>query len=229
VPGARASRLARILDALEARYGEPTALPRRNAFEWILWENVAYLVSDEKRASAFRALTKTVGTSPEKILSAAPEALLEVASLGGMRHQDRAARLRSIAEIALRDFHGDLSSVLALPLPKAKKALKKFPSIGDPGAEKILLFTRATPLLALDSNGLRVLTRLGFGEEKKSYDATYRSAQAAAEPQLRTGCPERIRAHQLLRRHGQELCKRNEPLCPVCPVSRVCAFFQRRG
>jgi endonuclease-3 len=65
-----------------------------------------------------------------------------------------------------------LKSVLKLPLPKAKKALQKFPGIGEPGAEKILLFTRTHPLMALESNGLRVLVRLGFGAEHKNYATT---------------------------------------------------------
>jgi len=30
-------------------------------------------------------------------------------------------------------------------------------------------------------------------------------------------CDALIRAHQLLREHGHELCKRNSPLCGSCP------------
>jgi endonuclease-3 len=73
---------------------------------------------------------------------------------------------------------------LRQPLPEAKKALKKFPSIGDPGAEKILMLSRSYPVLALESNGLRVLLRIGFAEEKKSYSASYRGVQQALKEQL---------------------------------------------
>jgi hypothetical protein len=45
--------------------------------------------------------------------------------------------------------------------------LKRFPGIGDPGAEKILLFIHSYPVMALDSNGTRVLCRVGFSEEQK--------------------------------------------------------------
>ena len=37
---------------------------------------------------------------------------------------------------------------------------------GEPGAEKVLLFSGSAPVLALDSNALRVLLRLGFGLPK---------------------------------------------------------------
>ena len=61
------------------------------------------------------------------------------------------------------------------PLPEAQKALKKFPTIGDPSADKILLFTKTAPVAAIPSNCVHVLPRLGFGEEKKNYAASYRS------------------------------------------------------
>lgn len=78
-----------------------------------------------------------------------------------------AEKLLVIAKIAYEEFDGDLRALLKKPLPQAKKALKRFPSIGDPGAEKILLLTRSCPVMALDSNGLRVLCRVGFAEEQK--------------------------------------------------------------
>ena len=98
-----------------------------------------------------------------------------------------AEKLLTIARIAYEEFDSDLRSVLKKPLPQAKKALKKFPGIGDPGAEKILLLTRSYPLMALDSNGLRVLCRVGFAEEQKNYSATYRSIQDAIREQLPRG------------------------------------------
>jgi len=108
--------------------------------------------------------------------------------------------------------------------------LKKFPGIGDPGAEKILLFSRTHPILALESNGLRALIRIGFGEELKNYAATYRSAQEAVKDQLTSDSVEDyvwlIRAHLLLRRHGQELCKRTEPICTSCPLTENCRYWR---
>ena len=37
---------------------------------------------------------------------------------------------------------------------------------------------------ALESNGLRVLVRLGFGEDRKSYAATYKSVREATLEEL---------------------------------------------
>jgi len=114
-----------------------------------------------------------------------------------------------------------------VPLPKARKALQKFPGIGEPGAEKILLFSKTYPVLALESNGLRVLVRLGFGEEKKNYATTYRLVQKAVGEGLDNDYTWLIQAHLLLRRLGQELCRRSEPMCDRCPLAADCAYYQR--
>jgi endonuclease-3 len=128
----------------------------------------------------------------------------------------------------LNEFGGDLSAACKLPLPKAIKALKQFPGIGEPGAEKILLFTKNYAVLALDSNGLRVLLRIGFGEEKKNYSASYKSVREAVSDQTGRDCEFLIEAHQLLRQHGKTLCKTNKPRCEECPVSSMCAWFLQR-
>src|SRR2546423_11058916 len=176
--------LSKLIARLAKFYGKPKPPITTGPFELILFENVGYLVSDERRAEAFELLCKTVGTKPHQILAASNNSLLKAAELGGMHPEKRAARLREIALIAMNEFGGDLSEALQLPLPKAKKALQKFPSIGEPSAEKFLLFTRSYPVLGLDSNGLRVLLRLGFGEEQKNYTASYRSVQEAIKNQL---------------------------------------------
>jgi endonuclease III len=216
---------ARIIKILEKFYGRPKPPKITDPLELILWENVAYLADDAKRAVAFAALKERVGTRPQQILKASGKQLLEITRLGGMVPELRAQRLRQIAELVHWIFKDDLKAVLTQPLKEAKKALNRFPTIGDPGAEKILMLTRSHPVLALESNGLRVLLRLGFADEKKSYSASYRSVQKALASQLPADYDALIAAHQLLRKHGQELCKRSQPLCAACPLKDECRYF----
>jgi endonuclease-3 len=215
-----------IVSELQGYYGKPRPLKTADPLGLIIHENIAYLANDDKRDAAFDALRTDVGLKPTEILAASIEGLVNVARLGGIHAELRAARLKEIAHIVLNDFAGDLNSVLKLTLPRAKKALQKFPSIGAPGAEKILLFTRTHPLLALESNGLRVLLRLGFGQERKNYSAGYASVQEALRDQIGNDCNFLIRAHQLLRRHGKELCRSSIPACEICPVRRWCAYYR---
>lgn len=224
---AESSLFTATVRKLERFYGRPKLPTITDPLELILLENVAYLADDEKRAAAFAALKKKIGTRPEQILKASQKQLEEITRLGGIVPELRAQRLRQIAELVHFIFKDDLAAELKRPLSQAKKSLKRFPTIGDPGAEKILMLTRTYPVLALESNGLRVLLRLGYAEEKKSYSASYRGVQQALAGQLPSDYNALIAAHQLLRQHGQELCKRTRPLCEAgCPLTAECRYFQ---
>lgn len=203
---------SKLVGKLQRHYGTSAPPPSTDPLELIIWENIAYLANDKRRAEAFDVLKRTIGTLPEQILSAQHCALAAI-SRAGILPDISAEKLLTIAKTAYEEFGGDLRSVLKKPLPQAKKALKRFPSIGDPAAEKILLFTRSCPVFPLDSNGLRVLCRVGFAEEQKNYSKTYRLVQDAIREQLPRDYDSLIRAHQLLRQHGQELCKRSKPKC----------------
>jgi endonuclease-3 len=214
-----------IIARLSSAYDVDDAATVTDPWLLIVRENAAYLADDERREQAMTALEQQVGTDPEQILAAGQDRL-EAITGHGILAATFAGKLRHCARIVLDEFDGDLRPVLKRPLAQAKKALKRFPGIGDPGAEKILLFCRAYPLLALDSNGLRVLVRLGFAQEMKSYSTTYRLVQQAIEPELRRDFDWLIQAHHLLRRHGQEVCRRSKPECRRCPLTMQCAYFQ---
>ncbi len=212
-----------LLERLAEAYGAPPQTYPTDPFELVLWENVAYLADDAHRREALESLRSTIGTRPEQVLNASRSQLVEVARHGILAEQF-ASKLRSAAELALREFDGDLHEVLRMPAAAAKRALRKFPGIGDPGAEKILLFTRSKPFLAPDSNALRVLVRFGVCAEGKSYAATYAAARDAAATGLGADFDVLIAARYHLRRHGQEICRRTAPRCPECVARRRCPF-----
>src|ERR1039457_4055611 len=115
-------------------------------------------------------------------------------------------------------FQGNLEQILEWPYARAMKALKLFPSIGDPGAEKILLFCGVAAGLPLESNGLRVLTRIGYGRAHlRNYGVMYRSVQEDLAPELPKGAERLARAHLLLRLHGKTICRDSRPECHECP------------
>jgi len=224
------TNLGGVLAKLEKRYGSLAPPKLEGPFEMVLWEIVAYLADDAERAATFEVLRKRVGLTPKKILAAPIDVLAEITRMGGsIAYQDRAERLQIAAQLVMDQFGGDLASVLKLPAPKAKKLLRQFPMIGEPGAEKILLFCGVLDVLALESNGVRVLTRLGFGEEKKNYGATYKSVREVTLEELPGDSKKLTSAHLLLRRHGQEACLRSEPRCRGCVVAAECKHTHTRA
>jgi endonuclease-3 len=220
--------LRKVLTALRKLHGPQPGPPADDVMGLVLWENVAYLASDDRRAKAFADLRTRVGKTPEKILRAS-DATLRSVTAHGILGEKFAEKLRETARIALMKFEGDVEDVLRLPEREARMALQEFPGIGPPGAEKILLFTRTRPILALESNGLRVLVRVGFAEEGKGYAKTYAAVREGIGKQAGEDFDVLIEAHQLLRRHGQEICTRAAPSCVECPLSRQCRHALERA
>jgi endonuclease-3 len=201
----------------------PVAPVPTDPFQMILWENIGYLIDDERRRTLFDGFAATVGLDPDAIAAADDAVLLPLARRGGMRPETRVGRWRAIARIIAERCDGDLAATLrALPLVKARSLLKMFPVIGDPGADKILLLSGVAARPSLESNGLRSLARLGVFKEQATYTANYR---AGIEVLVNQGRPDRdwlTDAYLLLREHGKLICKRGQPLCDVCPLADSC-------
>jgi endonuclease III len=216
------SALSRIIAALRTRYGTLT-MPVVDPFEMILFENAAYLVDDAKRVDTFGRLRAEIGVSPKAILARSAEEIAAAIADGGMRPLMRAEKVLDCARIATAQTLAKLRKAIAGDTTQAKKMLREYPGVGEPYADKILLFSGASTNVAPDSNVLRVLVRLGFGTEQKNYAASYRSALAATAGAF-SDAEEAQQAHLLLRRHGQELCKRSAPRCDRCPARAMCQY-----
>ena len=175
----------------------------------IVRENVAYLADDQARSAAFAALRRRVGLTPAKIAAAPPATLVEIAG-AGILAQGQADKLRTCAQLALAVGVSDAT-------------LRRFPGIGLPGADRIALLAgwRATP--TVDSNGLRVLSRLGYVGEERSYAATYARAVAVLARSFH-GRAALVRAYKILRTHGKGLCRRTRPRCDECPLRGACRY-----
>jgi endonuclease III len=204
------------------RHLTPAPVPT-DPFQMILWENIGYLIDDERRRTLFDAFAETVGLDPKAIVAADDAALFPLAKRGGMRPETRVERWRAIARIIAERCDGDLEATLrALPVPKARTLLKLFPVIGDPGADKVLLFSGIAVRPSLESNGLRALARLGFFKEQASYTASYKAAIEVLSAQGRADGAWLADAHHLLRELGKLTCKRGVPICVACPLEPVC-------
>jgi len=224
-PGARS--FARIIGILSRFQGGPPKPVTRDPFQLILLEQVAYLATDERRLEAYRKLEREVGLTPEAIAAAPASRLTAIARFGGATAAaDRAGRMKESAELVLSRWDGRLRKALALPLAQARKALAAFPMIGPPGADRILAASGTHAVLGLDSNGLRVLLRLGWGQDSGQYAKSYRSVQEAVAPVLPAEPRALDAAAAVLRRHGQEICRRSAPACEVCPVMTLCEYVK---
>jgi endonuclease-3 len=221
--------IAKLLDDLESFYGPQETSWPTDPYLFLVWWHCGYPASDNTCAKGWESLTKSIGTTPEKLLAATPEKLAAALKPGGMVPELRALRLKEIAMRIKDQFDGDLRSALLGSPDKARKELKKFPNIADPGADRILLFAHIAPIAAVPSNCPHVLVRILLGRERENYGVNYREAQDAIESQIPATFDARTRAYLLLKHHGQLTCKRTNPKCDQCPVNTKCAFFSGKN
>ncbi len=216
-----------VLDRLEKFYGPQQPSFPTEPYEFLVWWHCGYPASDAACSKGWANLTREIGIGPEKLLKAKPARLSAALKGGGMVPELRAERLKEIAMRVQNEFGGDLRRALVGPISQARKKLKSFPSIADPGADRILLFGGISPIAAVPSNCVHVLDRILHPIENKNYPAAYREAQRALMAELPEKFDARMRAYLLLKAHGQEICKRTNPKCEMCPVNSKCEFLAK--
>jgi endonuclease III len=220
--------ILKLLDKLEEFYGKQEPGWPVDPYEFLVWWYCGYPASDAACAKGWEKLHSEVGIQPKMLLRATPRMLSSALRPGGMFPDLRGLQLKEIALRMQDEFGGDLRTGLHGPLSQARKTLKTFPGIADAGADRILLFAGIAPIAAVPSNCTQVVDRLMRGQESKNYATSYREAQKAIAAEVPETFDARTRAYLLLKRHGQELCKRTKPKCESCPVSPNCAFFRIR-
>jgi endonuclease III len=227
----KATPLNQVLDQLEEFYGAQQPSWPTEPYEFLIWWHCGYPASDPACERGWKSLTTITGIEPQKLLAMPMPRLAAALKPGGMVPELRALRLKEIAARVKDEFGGDLRGALSGPISDARKVLKKFPNIADPGADRILLSSGIDAVAAVPSNCPHVLVRILHGQERENYGVTYREAQQAIEAHVPRKADSRMRAFLLLKQHGQTLCKRTNPKCEKCPLKSSCAYYagKRRG
>ena len=217
--------LPEILNRLESHYGSQKPCWPTEPFQFLVWWHCGYPASDAACQRGWESVKEKIGIEPRQILAASTRELATALKAGGMVPELRAVRLKEIAARVQDQFGGDIRSSLVGSLKDVRKSLKKFPGIADPGADRVLLFGGIAPVAAVPSNCPQVLVRIQRGQEPENYEATYKEAQQAVLTGVLETFDARTRAYLLLKKHGQDVCKRAKPLCTQCVVNSVCVFF----
>ena len=161
--------IPKLLDKLERFYGRQEPDWPVEPYEFLVWWHCGYPASDEACARGWQRLNDDIGILPNQLLKAAPHQLSASLRSGGLVPELRAERLKQIAMVVQDHMGGDLHRALNGTLSEARKTLKSFPGIADPGADRILLFAGIAPVAAVPSNGTQVLIRLRRGQEDNNY------------------------------------------------------------
>ncbi len=93
------------------------------------------------------------------------------------------------------------------------------PGIGRKTAAIVLLFNFGRPALPVDTHVHRVATRLGMLPPRTPLERAHDLLETALLPD------EVYPFHVELIRHGRDTCRAPRPICGLCPLTDVCAYF----
>ncbi|ABM80138.1 endonuclease III domain-containing protein [Hyperthermus butylicus] len=171
--------------------------------------------SDRNSIRAYLQLREMVGVSPEAVLSAPEDRLIEAIRPAGLARQ----KARALREAARRILEaGGEKVLLEMPWRELREFLLSIPGVGKKTADVFLQLVRKAPVFAVDTHAARIAKRWGLVGEKAGYDETSRAL-------LEFFGPERSEnAHRLLIALGRTYCRARNPRCDVCPLRDICPY-----
>ena len=108
-----------------------------------------------------------------------------------------------------------------LVLPATLEEIKKLPGIGDYTGNVLLALIYNQPRLALDGNVKRVLSRISNKPEKK---IDFKNI-IEKNKNIIFSTGRNSDFVEAMMEFGALICKPKEPHCRVCPINRICKFF----
>jgi endonuclease-3 len=164
---------------------------------------------------AYAKLDETIGVTMEALREATTGQIRRAIREAGL-HRQKAKAIRELAR-QIADRHHDLRGILDAPVEEARAELQELPKVG-PKTSDVLLGIWNRPTISVDTHVERVSKRLGFARAK----ARYEEVRASLMQLFREADYPLIPL--ILMAHGRTFCKARKPLCPLCPVEKLCLY-----
>jgi endonuclease-3 len=188
---------------------------KQDPFQTLIVTIISQNTADTNTERAFENLSNSFEITPRALAKAKTSQIESCLHIGGL-YKNKAKTIQTISKIILENFNGSLTTILALPLEEARKALMELPGVGPKTADVVLLFSANQPTIPVDTHVNRVSKRLGLAPAKGSYEDVRLSLQSLFEPK------DYLAVHLLLIAHGRKYCKAIKPRCANCPVNAYC-------
>jgi len=214
------SDLLNVYQKLFDRYGPRHWWPAESPFEMAVgailtqntnWGNVEKAIANLREAEALSAVA----------LCSLPRSELEKLINPSGFFRQKAERLQLFSGYLLDNYQGSLESLLRKPLHLLRQELLALKGIGPETADSILLYGGNHLTFVVDAYTSRLFSRLGClqGGEKYEEIRSFFMQRLPADVDLYN------EFHALIVRHCKDHC-RKRPLCPGCPLEKICRYRQ---
>lgn len=193
-----------------------------------LSELVSALLSHRTRNSAsgqaFKNLRLLFGTWEE--VRDAPTALVEEAIAPCTWPEQKAPRIQQVLQ-EITSRRGDLSLdfIGEMDVAEARQWLEALPGVGPKTSAAVISFSSLRgKALPVDSHHYRVVVRLGIISNKISEGKSHRILEDMLPPDFTA--QQVYDHHQVIMKHGQQVCFHSKPDCERCMLLDLCPTGQ---
>jgi len=211
------TRAIAIHEKLIEAYGEPiwrTPLP---AIDELVSTILSQNTNDINRDHGFNALRAKFPTW-EAVRDAKVEDVINAIRPAGLANQ-KGPRIQQVLR-AITEERGSLNLdfLAELPVEEARAWLTKFNGVGPKTAAIVLCFSLNMPAFPVDTHIYRVSGRTGLRPEKMTVEQAHPYLESAFPPKTYYA------AHLNIIRLGREICNARKPICPQCPIIKLCDY-----
>lgn len=198
-------------------FGEPVWRNPLPAIDELVSTILSQNTNDVNRDRAFDALRAKFPTW-EEARDAKEKDIVAAIRPAGLANQ-KGPRIQQVLR-AITEERGSLQlDFLAdLPTEEARAWLTKFNGVGPKTAAIVLCFSLGKPAFPVDTHVYRVTGRIGLRPEKMTVEQAHPHLEAVFPPETYYA------AHLNIIRLGREVCNARKPLCPKCPVNKLCDY-----
>lgn len=211
-----------MIAALRQFYGlQPT--PPADLFQFLVWEILSEHALPARRDLAWQALRRIPALTPDAVFRTPQKDLLEVVGTAGPHRDEKVERIRAVVGEFRRHRERLHAEALAgAPLITVGRVLRRLDSVPPAMRDRAILFAVGRPVLPIDDEVHRVVSRLRGEPHNRRRSRTRRW--------LKQHVPSDISAYReaivYLRHHALHTCVKVGPHCTVCPLRLECGSVQ---
>ncbi|MBI3588527.1 hypothetical protein HY095_04995 [Candidatus Micrarchaeota archaeon] len=159
--------------------------------------------------------------SPKKIIGTPLPQLSQLIRPSG-HHNQKAEKLRALAEHIVRHYGGNTEMMLAEGTRQLRAELLSIRGVGPETADSILLYALGKGAFVADAYTRRITQRVGLLDEGScgSYEKTRTFFETNSKKEVR----HYNNFHALLVRLAKEHCSKNNLACGACPLRKECGY-----
>ncbi len=201
-----AEKAVKVLDILEKEYPDArVTLNFKNPLQLLIATILAAQCTDERVNIVTRDLFARYRTA-EDFARADPGKFEQEIRPTGFYH-NKAKSIIACCRMLLEKYNGRV--------PETLEDLVNLPGVGRKTANIILGNAYGRQAIAVDTHVKRVTHRLGWAHSEDPDRIEFELMEVMPRERWTQSC------HQLVF-HGRKICVAKKPLCPACPVNRLC-------